>query len=70
MPEAVDEDVSAVGDGLADESDGDLDVAEDVLVGEVGDVEVEVGDARQEGAHLEERSHMTYTQWVGYFKSR
>ena len=46
------EDVSAAGDGLPDESDGDLDVAEDVLVLEVGDVEVEVGDARQEGAHL------------------
>ena len=48
----MDEDVSAVGDGLPDESDGDLDVAEDVLVVEVGDVEVQVGDARQEGAHL------------------
>ena len=48
----MDEDVSAVGDGLPDEGDGDLDVTEDVLVREVGDVEVQVGDARQEGAHL------------------
>ena len=54
----MDEDVASVGDGLADESDGDLDVAEDVLVGEVGDVEVQVGDARQEGTHLEREIHI------------
>ena len=44
----MNENVASVGDGLPDESDGDLDVAEDVFVGEVGDVKVEVGDARQE----------------------
>ena len=68
----MDKDVPAVGDGLPDESDGDLDVAEDVLVVEVGDVEVQVGDAREEGAHLGDDTHITSVMGggEGYPKSK
>ena len=52
--------VAAVVDGLPDEPDGDVDVREDVLVLEVGDVQVQVGDARQEGAHLARQRDLSF----------